>query len=201
MEVFYLRENTYSTIKNEVTSETVTLIEQNEQYELLEYTFPPNSESITHFHQYFTEEIKVLNGTLKIDLGHAEKLLYKGDQFTIQKGVNHSLANFSNKTPLTIQVKITPVYPVFEATKVLFGLAKDGLVDEKGVPNNRTDLAIVYDMLDLRIHLPRILNLFMKYLIRKGKKKGIDQQLINRYARVDASEEEANETFIRRKNF
>ncbi|MGM8214863.1 cupin domain-containing protein [Bacillaceae bacterium W0354] len=173
-------------LKNNITGETVAFLkssnETNGEYELLEFTMPAGGEGMSpHYHLQYEEEIEVISGELKVNLGVEEKVLKQGETITIGKAVNHSLVNHSDEEVVTYRVKITPAYQVEQMTKILFGLANDGKVDEKGVPHDRKELAVVLDMLDMRLHMPTVFRLLMNRLIKKGKKKGIDQQLINKY--------------------
>ncbi|SEQ42242.1 cupin domain-containing protein [Piscibacillus halophilus] len=174
---------------NKFTGEKITFLETsqdtNGEYEYIEVFLPPGmSGAPLHSHERFEEEVEVVEGELKVVIGHGSKFLTEGETLLIPKETPHMFMNASTNKPVTFRTKIKPAHYFEESIRILYGLMEDGQTDKKGLPNDRIHLALVYEMQDTQVvELPLILKLFMRWLVKKGKKKGIDQQLIEKYVR------------------
>lgn len=177
------------TITHKFTGEKITFLETsqntNGDYEYIEVFLPPSGEGPPlHMHQNFEEKFEVIEGELQVQNGNGSKILAVGEELVIPKGTPHRFLNASSQKPVTFRVRITPAHQFEESMRILYGLMEDGKTDEKGFPNDRIHIALILDMQDSQVvELPFILKLLMKRLVKKGKKKGIDQELINKYAR------------------
>ncbi|GEN45434.1 cupin domain-containing protein [Alkalibacillus haloalkaliphilus] len=176
-------------IKNKLTGEKITFLETSREtdgdYEYIEVDLPPAGEGPPlHFHNNFEEQFEVRDGQLKVTKGKEEHILTQGDKMTVAKETHHTFSNASDKNPVTFRVKITPAHQFEESMRILYGLVEDGEVDDKGVPKNKTYAAIALDMQDSRVvKMPFFLKYFINHLAKKGKQKGIDQELIEKYAK------------------
>ncbi|WP_228547533.1 hypothetical protein [Filobacillus milosensis] len=125
-----------------------------------------------------------LEGELKVVRGDEGHILVAGEQIAVPKETNHMFLNASNQKPVTFRVKITPAHRFEDSMRILYGLMRDGKSDDKGIPKDKVHLALALEMQDSRmVELPFFLRYLMKRLVKKGKKKGIDQELIEKYAR------------------
>lgn len=106
--------------------------------ELLEvesiYTRASPSRPPVHYHPNQEERFEVLSGTLRVLLDGEERTLKVGEILTVPPGTPHEMWNVEEgETRVNWQTR--PALKTEEFFETVWGLAKDGKVDEKGVPN------------------------------------------------------------------
>ncbi|GAA0453534.1 cupin domain-containing protein [Alkalibacillus silvisoli] len=174
-------------ITHKFTKERITFLKTSREtegaYEYIEVDLPPAKEGPgLHYHNNFEEEFEVIDGKLKVTIAEEDHVLQQGETKTITKETNHTFSNASEEQSVTFRVKITPAHQFEESMRILYGLMEDGKTNDKGVPNNKTYAAIALYMQDSRVvRMPFLLKYFLNYLAKKGKKKGVDKELIEKY--------------------
>jgi quercetin dioxygenase-like cupin family protein len=105
--------------------------------ELLEvesiYTEPSPSRPPLHYHPRQEERFEVLSGELHALIGGEERNLKVGETLVIPRGIPHSMWAQEAGTRVTWQTR--PALKTEAFFETLWGLAKDGKTNDKGVPN------------------------------------------------------------------
>lgn len=177
------------TITNPVLKDTVTFIktsaETNGTVSELEITLLPGGGNPLHYHTSYSETFTALEGNLGLELKNKKTLLLKpGEFYVVKQGEVHRFFNPGDKE-IKFRNEVHPGHEGFENTlRILYGLAADGLYNDKGVPKSLTHLAICGIMSDMR--LPGLMALttpLLKFIAARAREKGIEQQLLARYCR------------------
>lgn len=177
------------TIVNPVLQDTVTFVrtasETNGTVSELEIMLLPGGGNPLHYHTSYSETFTALTGTLGLELKHGRKLLLAPDQtYVVKIGEVHRFFN-PGATVITFRNEVHPGHEGFEnALRILYGLASDGLYNDKGLPKSLTHLAVCGIMSDMR--LPGLLALatpVFRFLAARARRQGIEQQLLDRYCR------------------
>lgn len=116
------------------------------EYTLLQIELAPGGGNMLHIHDTYSEKFEVLQGELTLQLGKLQHELHQGEAITVPP---KSLHCFTNKTDSTVKfnVEFRPAQPGFErAIAIGYGLAADGLVNEKSIPSKFSHLAILVTM-------------------------------------------------------
>lgn len=176
-------------IINPVLKETVTFVktaaETKSELTKLEITLMPGGGNPLHYHTSYQEVFTAMEGELGLELAGGRKFILKpGESFAIDAGVVHRFFNPGNRG-IKFKNEVRPGHEGFENTlRILSGLAADGLYSRKGVPRSLTHLAVCGMMSDMR--LPGLMSLTMpllKWLAARAERKGITQQLLDKYCR------------------
>ncbi|KQX51357.1 MULTISPECIES: cupin domain-containing protein [unclassified Paenibacillus] len=174
-------------ITHKFSGERITFLETGEEtngdYEYIEVLLPSSSGGPPlHYHMNFKESFEVLGGELKVVEGKKEIILRKGDTLTVPKGTHHTFLNASNENEVTFRVKIEPAHNFEKSMRILYGLIGEGKANEVGMPHDKIHGALILDMSDSRyVAMPFFVKYLLKRLAQKGYKKGIAQELINKY--------------------
>jgi len=86
-------------------------------------------------HTKFTESYEVLEGTLAFELGGSPIRLAPGTTVSAPPGTLHSLRNDTG-SPVTVRVTAAPGNLAERGLRAYFGLCRDGLVTQAGMPKN-----------------------------------------------------------------
>ena len=105
--------------------------------------------------------------------------LRPGDTATAPIGSLHHFANRTDR-PVTATVELRPGSLGFErAIQIAYGLAEDGLANEKGVPRNLMHLGLLAEMADSQLTgVLRVIEPALRALARRARRKGVDRELI-----------------------
>jgi hypothetical protein len=110
--------------------------------------------------------------------------LRKGEKYTIHPGEVHSEYNPTNHT-VKFTVKITPGHEGYEnMMRILYGLASDEKVNQEGLPNDFSTLALLMQMGDT--YFTSYFTCFKPWLewnARKARKNGTEAELYKFYCR------------------
>lgn len=88
-----------------------------------------------HVHPLQEERFEVLSGAIRARLGNQEaKSLLEGERMTVAPGTPHTWWN-DGEEAARVSVDFRPALNSEIAFETIYGLARDGKTDEKGVPN------------------------------------------------------------------
>jgi quercetin dioxygenase-like cupin family protein len=126
-------------IENPLTGERfiVTKSAAETNGELLEgvLVFAPRAAGpMPHVHSIIEERVKVVAGTLKVKIDGEERTLHEGEEAIIKPGSPHALWNDSDEE-IRFEVLATPALKLETFIETLFGLARDGKTNKKGMPS------------------------------------------------------------------
>jgi mannose-6-phosphate isomerase-like protein (cupin superfamily) len=94
-----------------------------------------------HVHPSITEHFKVVSGRLCVKVNGAESILGPGDEATVAPGTPHDWWN-AGDVEAQVVVEVDPGRRFELMLTTLFGLANDGLTDEKGM-RHALQLAVI----------------------------------------------------------
>lgn len=105
--------------------------------ELLEveavYTKPTPSRPPAHYHPRQEERFEVLYGRLNVLVGGQERTLEEGEVLTVAPGVPHEM--WAAEAEARVNWQTRPALKTEAFFETIWGLAKDGKVNDKGVPS------------------------------------------------------------------
>jgi quercetin dioxygenase-like cupin family protein len=171
---------------NPKVKDKVTLLETSKEtggtHTLLEVELAPGGGTPPHYHGSFIEEFTAVEGVLGVMLHKRDLLLNPGQQATVERHALHRFFNPGRET-IRFHVRIVPGSERFEnSLKIGYGLAVDGFVNNKGVPNKLDHISLLLELSDTR--LPGFLSFIQPYLKRRAKsarKRGVDTELFAKY--------------------
>jgi mannose-6-phosphate isomerase-like protein (cupin superfamily) len=151
---------------------------------LVEIDVSPGGGNMPHRHLSYAEHFEVLEGTLTVRVGRAERRLGPGEKATAPANTTHC---FRNETDTTVRFLVTldPGHRGMEqALQIGYGLAADGLVHDDGTPKDLRVGGLLAELADIRIDGPkRVLNPLVGLLARMARRRGLDRELQARYVR------------------
>jgi mannose-6-phosphate isomerase-like protein (cupin superfamily) len=175
-------------INNPQIGDTVTFIktaaETNNEYLLVEVELAPGGGTGLHYHTTFIEHFEPVKGILGVQVDKEELMVHPGETYTIRKKVIHRFFNPDPLNSITFKVKITPARYFEWTLRVIYGLARDGKVNAKGLPKNIWHLALMLDKGETYIpaipyFLQRAVFGFLAWIGRMlGKQRELDQYCI-----------------------
>ena len=105
--------------------------------ELLEveavYTKPTPSRPPAHYHPRQEERFEVLDGKLNVLVDGQERTLEEGEVLTVAPGVPHQM--WAAEAGVRVNWQTRPALKTESFFETVWGLAKDGKVNDKGVPS------------------------------------------------------------------
>jgi quercetin dioxygenase-like cupin family protein len=177
------------TIVNPVIKDTATFLrtasESNSKLTEIEITLAAGGGNPMHYHKTYSETLTAVDGSLGVKLGKRKvRILKPGESYTVKPMELHCFFNPS-ASEIKFNIRIEPGHEGFENTlRILYGLALDGLTDNKSIPKSLVHTAVIVEMSDM--NAPGLLTLIsplLKLINSRAKAKGIDQQLIAQYCR------------------
>ncbi len=176
-------------IENPILNDRVTFIrtasETGGSVSELEISMGPGGGPPLHYHTSYTETYTAIEGEVALEFagGHTE-ILKPGESRLVKIGEVH---RFFNPTQREIRFRneVHPGHEGFEnALRILYGLATDGLYNDKKVPKDINHLAICAVMSDMRLPgLMALTSQLLKFIAARARRKGIEQELLDRYCR------------------
>ncbi len=147
-----MTENLPLTIDNPITGERVTFLATAEETNG-EYVRVRNETSagapgvVLHYHLAYTEAFEVLEGRLDMCVGTKENhlVLTEGESVFVPLNTAHRFWN-SSPEPVVFEVEIRPARNFEKAIRAQFGLVEDGKTNEKAIPKNIFELALIYEL-------------------------------------------------------
>jgi mannose-6-phosphate isomerase-like protein (cupin superfamily) len=109
-----------------------------------------------HFHRSITERFHVLAGTLGVRIDGVERTLQAGEELTVWPGIVHDWWN-AGEEEAQVVVEVNPGRRFELMISTLFGLANDGLTNDKGMPHLLQLAVIAQEFRDVVefVHPPR----------------------------------------------
>lgn len=174
------------TIVNPVIKDIVTFLQTAEESSgkitEAEITLMPGGGNPVHYHKSYSETFTAVDGEVGLKLGKETRILNEGESYTVTPGSLHRFFNGTDKE-IKFNVKLKPGHTGFEnSLRILYGLAADGLTNNKSIPKSLKHTAIIVCMSDMNI--PGILTLLypiLKRISNKAIKNGEQQKLIDKY--------------------
>jgi quercetin dioxygenase-like cupin family protein len=161
-----------------------THADTNGEYTLMEVELADGGGVGLHYHKTYSEKFDCLEGEVQVQLGKQLYKLQRGDSATAEPNVNHLFRNRSGKS-CKFLVELRPASRGFEQSlQIGYGLANDGLTKSNGFPKDRLALAWLFEISES--NLPGWMSIFefiLRRRAKKARKKGIDQQLTDRYVK------------------
>jgi mannose-6-phosphate isomerase-like protein (cupin superfamily) len=139
------------TIENSVTGERVTFLataeETNGEYVRIRNETSAGAPGVVmHYHLSYTEAFEVLQGTLDVCVGTNNHIVLAEDESAFVP-LNTAHRFWNSSTELVIfEVEIRPARNFEKSLRAAFGLAEDGKTNDKGVPKNILELALIYEL-------------------------------------------------------
>lgn len=171
------------TVTHRYTGEQVTFLETaaetGGEHLLIQVSLPPQGDGPPlHSHLTFTEEFEVLDGNLTVKVDKRTLNLGVGEKAFVLLGLNHTFTNTTNE-PVTFTVKLTPPSLFEESMRIHYGLMDDNLTNDKGVPRNLLQLALILWMQDTLVAglPPKFQRALLTGLVKLGKKTGAFKNL------------------------
>ena len=176
-------------IVNPIIKDTVTFLQTSEEsggkISEADITLMPGGANPLHYHKTYSETFTAIEGELGLKLGRRDtKILRAGESYTVNPMSLHSFFNPTNKE-IKFNVKLIPGHAGFEnSLRILYGMAADGLTNNKSIPKSLKHTAIIVCMSDMNV--PGLLTLlypFLKRISNRAKTTGEEQKLIDKYCK------------------
>ncbi|AEE51760.1 cupin domain-containing protein [Haliscomenobacter hydrossis] len=181
---------TARTVVNPVIKDKATFVEiaaeTGGRRTFIEIELAPGGGNGLHYHKSFAETFTVLQGTLGVQMGKQIHHLQPGQSATVEPMVVHRFFNVSQAEPVMFSVELRPGHAGFErCVQVVYGLAADQQTDQKnGIPKNIYHLALILKWGDTQMPgFFKLLQPLFGWLAKRAERKGIDQQLIEKYCK------------------
>ncbi|HMG91034.1 MAG TPA: cupin domain-containing protein [Chryseolinea sp.] len=175
------------TIVNPIIKDTVTFLQTAEEsggkITEADITLMPKGGNPLHYHKTYSETFTAIDGELGLKLGKkGTKILRPGESYTVEPMSVHSFFNPIDQE-IKFNVKLKPGHTGLEnSLRIIYGLASDGLTDNKSIPKSLKHTAIIVCMSDMNV--PGLLSLLyplLKRMANKAKANGDQQKLIDKY--------------------
>jgi mannose-6-phosphate isomerase-like protein (cupin superfamily) len=176
------------TIVNPIFKDTATFLkrasETGGKYSECEVTLLPGGKNVPHIHKKYSEKFTALQGNLGVKAGGKTIILKPGETFTVPIGTVHCFFNPGTET-IRFNIILAPGFEGFEyMLRILYGMARDGQTDKKGLPKSLALTALIAEIGDTS--LPGIFVLLaplLRLLASRARKRGEEQRLMNTYCR------------------
>lgn len=149
---------------------------------ILEMDVAPKTGNPKHYHTLFEETFEVLEGELFIGKDKMTTTLKPGESINVPIGSVHFFKNITNLN-CRIRITINPGNTDFEdAMSIYYGLKKDGLISNAGVPKKLSDLSIFIQLNNSKMTgLGKIAESLLNFIANHAIKKGRLEALRNKY--------------------
>ncbi len=175
------------TIVNPIIKDTATFFQTAEEsggkVTEIEITLMPEGGNPLHYHKTYSETFTAVDGELGVKLGKRKtKILKPGESYTVEAMALHGFFNPGDKE-IKFNVKLRPGHSGFEnSIRIIYGLAGDGLTNNKSIPKSMKHMAIIVCMSDMNVPgLFSFLYPVLKHFAKKAKENGEEQRLIDKY--------------------
>jgi quercetin dioxygenase-like cupin family protein len=168
------RERIYNPVQKDYATFLKTSAETNGEYSLFEIELAPDGGNPLHAHSAFTEEFKVLEGELSVQVGQKHLVLKPGETALVPRHVAHRFYNTSGRRT-TFQVELRPGHPGFEQT-VRIGYS---MADVKiGMIKNLLALGLLLELSGTEFpKFAFLLQPIFRLLARIARSRGLDKEL------------------------
>lgn len=100
-----------------------------------------------HIHPIIEERVKVVVGSLKVKVDGEDKTLQVGDEMVIKPGAAHALWNDGDEE-VRFEAQASPALKLETFIETIFGLARDGKTNKKGMPNRLQAAVLISEYSD-----------------------------------------------------
>jgi quercetin dioxygenase-like cupin family protein len=150
--------NPGQTLENPVTGErfTFTHTAATTDGELLAFDFalrPGGAVPIPHVHPIQTERFEVTEGQMRFKVGLRTVIAGPGDVVEVEPGVSHSFANAGDEEA-RLRVEVRPALAMEDMFADVIAMARAGRMNDRGMPRNLLDLALLARTYDQEAHAP-----------------------------------------------
>jgi len=130
---------TGQTVENPLTGERLTFLktsrDTNGEYVVVETLLQPGARvAAAHVHPHQTERFEVIAGTVGMKVGRKRIEAGPGEVVTVEPGVPHKFYN-AGEGEARFLCRVSPALGFEQLIETMFGLAADGKVNRKGLPN------------------------------------------------------------------
>ncbi|MCC5781443.1 MULTISPECIES: cupin domain-containing protein [Kocuria] len=174
--------------RNPVQRDTITWLrtgaETGGEHALLHVEVEAGGEVLAHYHRRFGMRVRVLEGVLRVQVGHVVRDLGAGGEVEVPPEHLFRWKNPSG-SPARFVVEVRPAHEGFEKGLVaLYGLARDGRTRRDGRPRSLLRTALLIQWTDINLPgLYRWLGPVVRALAGIARRRGIDGELEDRYCR------------------
>ena len=176
------------TYVNPIFKDTITFLKTADEtggtYSEYRVTLMPGGGNPPHIHKRFVETFTALEGNLGLKLGQETRILRPGESYAVPTGTIHNFFNPGSDT-ISFGVRFDPCFLGFyQMIRILYGLARDGKTNRRGIPKSLAVIAIVGELGDT--HLPglwRLVAPLFRLIAARARRRGLEQQLLNTYCR------------------
>jgi quercetin dioxygenase-like cupin family protein len=173
----------YNPIQKDYVTFLKTSQETQGEYTLVRVELAPKGGVGLHFHKTYSECFRVLEGKLGVVLSGENHILQEGEQATAKPHILHKFYNPSDTESVVFETELRPASEGFERSlQILYGLARDGKTNKKGIPKNIFHLSILLALGESK--LPGRYSVFEFLLLgfaSVARRMGIDKKLQKYY--------------------
>lgn len=175
-------------IVNPIQNDAMTFVRTAEEtggaYSLMDMEVAPGGGLLLHYHATFAEHFTVTSGEFGVQIAKDSFVLKPGESAVAPAMTVHRWYNNTNQTA-TVRIELRPGSTGFERfLQILYGLARDGLCDKKGLPKSLVYKAILMELADTNV--PGFFSAvapLLRMIARRARRKGIERELVDRYCR------------------
>lgn len=176
------------TIINPIFKDTVTFLttaaDTNGKYSECEVTLMPGGGNPPHIHTRFVETFTAIEGHLGLKLGKKTLVLEPGDSVAVPIGTVHNFFNPGSEM-IRFHIRFEPGFEGFnQMLRILYGLARDGKTNRRGIPKSLAAIAIAGELGDTNLPgLWKVVAPLFRLIAARARRNGLEQQLLNTYCR------------------
>ena len=127
------------TLVNSATGEELTFLQtaastNGEYVEVVCVVQPGGAVAAAHVHPKQSETFTAIEGTLSLRVGRERMQLERGESAVVEAGTAHKFWNDGDE-PVMFHCEIRPALQFESLIETMFGLARDGKTNSKGMPN------------------------------------------------------------------
>jgi mannose-6-phosphate isomerase-like protein (cupin superfamily) len=111
------------------------------------FASPGGHPALPHVHPHQEERFEVLRGRIRMQVDGVETVLGPGERATVPAGTAHTWSNIGHDVA-QIRVELQPALRSEMFFETLFGLAKDGRTNSKGLPSVLSMAVIMHEYAD-----------------------------------------------------
>jgi quercetin dioxygenase-like cupin family protein len=173
-----VRERIYHPGQKDYATFLKTSAETNGEYSLFEIEVAPEGGNSLHAHGVFTEEFKVIEGELNVQVGEQHMVLKPGESALVPLGVAHRFYNTSDKRTV-FHVELRPGHQGFEQTlRIAYRMADV----KQGVIKNLLTFGVLVELSDTKItDLGFVMQPLFRLLASLARRSGLDKELMAQY--------------------
>jgi quercetin dioxygenase-like cupin family protein len=155
-------------INNPVTGERIIVLQSGQETAGKLFVFELSLRAhafvnAEHIHPIQEEAFEVTRGTIRFRINGQELDTATGQKVVIPPGTRHILWNASDEEA-SMTVWLRPALKTETAFETLFGLARDGKTNKRGLPNIFQAAVLLADYPETQLLLPSPVHIFLKLL-------------------------------------